>query len=84
MFWVYILQSVKNNSYYVGSCADVHTRVTQHNLGLVKSTKRGLSWLLVYKEGFDNLKLARKRESQIKSWKKRSAIEKLLKTFQKF
>lgn len=78
MFIVYILKSKVNGSYYVGSCEDVLTRFEQHNKGLVPSTKRYLPWSLIYTEQYDTLKQARQREKQIKSWKKRSAIEKLL------
>ena len=53
-------------------------RLNQHNLGLVKSTKRYAPWELVFSESHENLKSARKRELQIKSWKSRNAIEKLI------
>ena len=84
MFWVYILQSTKNNSYYIGSCTDIDLRLKQHNRALVKSTKRFIPWKLVYKESYVKLSLARIRELQIKSWKKRLAVERLIKTFQNF
>ncbi len=79
MFFVYILKSKANNFYYVGSCENIYNRLKKHNSGLVKSTKRYLPWELVYTEKFETLAQARKREAQIKSWKKRSAIEKLIK-----
>jgi len=78
MFYVYILKSEKSDSYYIGSCSNIKTRLSQHNSGVVKSTKRHTPWKLVYYESCENLKKARQREKQIKSWKKRSAIEKLL------
>ncbi len=79
MFFTYILNSKVNSSYYIGSCGDVYGRLGQHNRGLVKSTKRYLPWRLAYKEEFKTLGQARKREAQIKSWKKRAAIENLIK-----
>ncbi len=79
MFFVYILQSRKNKSFYVGSCENLEHRFKLHNKGLVKSTKRYIPWVIVYKENFHNLKDARRRELQIKSWKKRELIEKLIK-----
>lgn len=82
MFFVYILQSKKNKSFYVGSCENLGYRFKLHNKGLVKSTKRYMPWALVYKESFHNLKDARRRELQIKSWKKRELIEKLVKSEQ--
>ncbi|MEI7424529.1 MAG: GIY-YIG nuclease family protein [Candidatus Staskawiczbacteria bacterium] len=81
MFYTYILKSLNNNSYYVGSCEDISVRFNLHNKGLVKSTKRYIPWKLMYKEEYKTLSEARKRESQIKSWKKRVAIERLFKDF---
>ena len=78
MFYIYILQSLKNGRYYVGSCEDISKRLHRHNSGLVKSTKFYLPWKIVYTEEYKTLIEARKREYQVKSWKKRAAIEKLL------
>lgn len=82
MFYTYILKSLLNNSYYIGSCKNIEKRLDLHNNGLVKSTKRYRPWQLIYKEIYAKLGEARKRELQIKSWKKRVSIENLL-TFQK-
>ncbi len=79
MFYTYILKSLNNNSYYVGSCENVKIRFNLHNKGQVKSTKRYVPWKLIYKEEYKTLSEAMKREIQIKSWKKRAAIEKLIK-----
>lgn len=81
MFFVYIIQSENNMSFYVGSCENFEYRLKLHNKGLVKSTKRYTPWMLVYKENFHNLKDARKRELQIKSWKKRDRIKELIRHF---
>ena len=81
MFFVYILQSKKFGSYYIGSCEEVKTRLDQHNNGLVRSTKSKIPWGLVYVESFETHIEARARERQIKSWKKRSAVEKFFKHF---
>ena len=79
MFYTYILQSKNNRSYYIGSCKDTMKRLILHNKGLVKSAKRYIPWILLYKEEYSTLLEARRRELQIKRWKKRSAIEKLIK-----
>ena len=84
MFYLYILKSFKNSSYYIGSCEDTKKRLALHNRGLVKSTKRYIPWQIEYAEEYTSLSAARTRELQIKSWKKRSAVEKLIKTFQNF
>jgi len=81
MFYCYILKSSLNNSYYIGSCEKIAKRIKLHNGKLVPSTKRYTPWTLVYKEKFDTLSQARKRELQIKSWKSRVATERLIKHF---
>lgn len=78
MFYIYILRSNKNNSYYVGSCKNIDKRLKLHNKGLVKSTKRYIPWKLIHSEKYKTLGEARRKEIQIKSWKKRDAIEKIL------
>jgi putative endonuclease len=80
MFTAYILKSEKTNKYYIGSCEGVDDRLALHNAGRVQSTRSGLPWTLVYEESFNSRSDAWKREFQIKSWKSRSAIEKLVKT----
>lgn len=80
IYSVYILKSNKNNSYYIGSSGNVAKRIALHNRGMVKSTKRYLPWTIVYQERFNNLSLARKKESQLKSLKKRKPIENLIKS----
>ena len=78
MYYIYILKSEKNGRYCIGCCEDLTRRMSQHNKGFVRSTEPYLPWKLIYTEAFDTLSEARKRETQIKSWKKRSAIEKLI------
>ena len=75
---VYILLSLKNNSFYIGVTNNLTRRINQHNRGKSKSTKSGIPWKLVYYEEFDNIKEAYKREGYIKSLKKRKFIEKLI------
>ena len=78
MFFVYILKSVKNNSYYIGCSNNIERRLIEHNSGTSKYTKNARPWNFVYKEQYVTLKEARKREREIKNWKKRARIEKLM------
>jgi len=80
MFYTYILQS-DNNSFYIGSCKNIPKRLLLHNKLKVRSTKRYAPWQLVYFEVYEKLSDARHREKQIKSWKKREKVAKLVKTF---
>lgn len=81
MFFVYILNSIRTGRYYIGSCIGIQERIKKHNSGIVKSTKHYLPWKLIYQESYQTLSEARKRELQIKNWKSRLAIERLIKHF---
>ena len=78
MHYVYILKSLKTGRYYVGCTNNPKSRLKKHNSGSVKSTKPYKPWKNTYIETYKSLSEARKRERQIKSWKKRKAIEKLI------
>jgi putative endonuclease len=78
MYYCYILKSLKDRSYYVGSTASYEKRLERHNKGLVKSTRNKIPWELVCFESYNTRREAMKREKQIKSWKKRKYIEDLI------
>ncbi|MBI1754877.1 GIY-YIG nuclease family protein [Candidatus Azambacteria bacterium] len=78
MFFVYIIKSFEGGRYYVGSCDNVEKRVEQHNKGRVRSTKAFVPWELLYTEKFKSRSESRNRERQLKSWKSREALERLM------
>jgi putative endonuclease len=72
----YILQCA-DGSLYVGSTNDLERRLDEHN-----SKKSGAHYtkirrpvVLVYKEVFETLSEARKREVEIKSWSRAKKLE---------
>ena len=77
-FYTYILYSEKLDRYYVGSTGNLEERLTYHNSGYSKYTKKGLPWRLVYQEVFDTRSKAVRRESAIKKKKSRKYIEWLI------
>jgi putative endonuclease len=77
-YYVYILQSLKDNKYYIGSTSDVDKRLKFHNTGLQRSTRNRKPFKLVYKEQLPNKTDALKREKQIKSFKGGKAFKKLI------
>lgn len=79
MFVVYILYSSSLNRYYVGHTENLKTRLTLHNAGKVRSTKRGVPWVVKYIEKFDNKNDTYRRELQIKRYKGGEAFQKLIK-----
>lgn len=76
----YILRSGKDGSYYVGSTRDLPGRIKKHNKGGVSSTKNKRPLQLVYTEQYKTYAEANRREKQIKGWKKRKNIERLINT----
>ena len=78
MFYCYILKSEINNLYYVGSTSNLKVRLDYHNKGRSKYTRTKRPWKLLYYEEFSTLSLARQREKQVKSWKSREAVERLI------
>ena len=79
MYYLYILESILTKRYYVGCTNNIQKRLIEHNSGKSRYTKTALPWKLIYQECYNNLAEARNREKQIKGWKKRKAIEALLK-----
>jgi putative endonuclease len=56
MFFIYILQSQNDNSYYIGHSSDIRKRIEYHNQGLSKYTSKKIPWKLVYIETFSTKK----------------------------
>lgn len=72
MFYVYILQSEKDNQLYVGSTNDLRKRFELHNSGQVPSTKYRRPLKLIYYEAGLKEYDARIREQYLKTaWGKR-------------
>ena len=78
MFYVYILKSDVDGSFYAGQTNDLEDRIKRHNESRSVYTKLKRPWRMVYFEEFENRSLALKREKQIKAWKSRLLIEKLI------
>ncbi len=78
MYFVYILQSKKDKSFYIGQTGDLDARLMRHNLGTVKSTRSKVPHEIIYKEAFRTRGEAMRREKEIKSYKGGNAFKKLL------
>lgn len=79
-FYVYILQC-SDTTYYVGCTNDLNRRIKQHNDSKwgAHYTKIRRPVKLLYSETFDTLIEARRREKEIKDWR-RERKESLWKT----
>ena len=75
MYYVYILQSEKNNKLYIGHTNNIERRIEDHNAGYgCKYTRHKGHWNLLYKESHFDRASAVKRERFLKSTK--GSIEK--------
>jgi putative endonuclease len=76
---VYILYSEIKNRYYIGSTSDLSERVRRHNTNHKGYTGGLGDWKLAYSESYPDKTSALQREKQIKAWKSRERIKKLIK-----
>jgi putative endonuclease len=72
------LRSKNWGKYYIGCTDNIEIRLLEHNSGRSKYTRSFMPWELKYTESYETLSEARVREKQIKGWKNRVAIEKLI------
>jgi len=77
-FFTYILQSLKDFSFYVGQCDDLDRRMSKHFDGFSKYTASKRPLRLVYFEILVSRSAALKREKEIKKMKSRKYIEQLI------
>jgi len=80
-YYVYILQSQKDNSFYFGYTSDLQKRFTQHNNGESQATKPFRPYKLMFYEAFLNRIDAKKREEYLKSGYGRRTIKNMLKKY---
>jgi putative endonuclease len=68
MYYVYIMPSLKDGTFYKGSTSDRDARLKSHDAGKVRSTKSGRPWILHYSESFHSKIEAIQREHFFKSY----------------
>lgn len=74
-YFVYILEC-SDNSLYVGCTNNLEKRLKEHNHSKCGAhyTKIRRPVILKYREGFETLNEARKREAEIKRWKREKKL----------
>ena len=78
MFYVYILESIRDHKKYIGYTTDLKKRVREHNSGKNKSTKPFKPYKLIFYEAFINKSDAKNRETYLKSGYGNKTIKKML------
>jgi putative endonuclease len=75
----YILYSKTIDKYYIGfTDGDTHERLGKHLLNHKGFTSKAKDWIIIYTEEYNSKVEALKREAQVKGWKSRKMIEKLI------
>jgi putative endonuclease len=78
-FYTYILFSESKNKFYIGSTSEtLDERIRKHNSNHQGFTGKNADWVLNYFENYSTKTEALIREKQIKNWKSRKLIEKLI------
>jgi len=80
-FYVYILRSLKDGGFYIGSTSDLKSRMGRHSGGSVDSTKPRRPLELIFYEAFRCLDDAARREQYLKSTKGRTTLNTMLQCF---
>ncbi|KHE94149.1 MAG: GIY-YIG nuclease family protein [Candidatus Scalindua rubra] len=81
MLYTYVLQSEKDNKFYVGFTKDLKLRFEQHNKEHVESTKDRMPLRLIYYEACLDQNDVTKREKYLKSYHGRMFLKKRLKSY---
>ncbi len=81
LFYVYILESLKDKKRYVGYTNNLRRRLEEHNRGQSFSTKSRLPMKLIYFEACVNQDDAERREYYLKSTRGNRFIAKRLKSY---
>lgn len=81
MFYVYVLQSKKNDTIYIGFTNDLRKRFEKHNRGLNFSTKSYLPWKLIHYEAYLNIEDAKRRERYLKTSQGSRLLKRMLKEY---
>ena len=84
MYYVYILESLKDGKLYTGWTHDLEIWLKKHNAGLTKSTKFRRPFILKYYETYHNKTDAIKREFYLKSLKGGSLKKQLVDSAESF
>jgi putative endonuclease len=80
-YYVYVLQSLRDNGLYIGSTGDLRMRFRLHNDGAVRSTSPRRPFELIFYEAYRSEYDAKRREIYLKSTKGRTTLKSMLQNF---
>ena len=76
--YVYVLQSLKNDRFYIGSTNNLERRLIEHNQGESTYTSFTKPFKLIFSQKFVDLAIARKVEFKLKQFKSKKVIIKVI------
>lgn len=82
-FYVYLLKSLRDGRWYIGSTHDLKHRLKLHNSGAVESTRARRPLQLIFYEAYLDEQDAKRRESYFKTSKGKSTLKVMLAQFLK-
>jgi putative endonuclease len=78
-YYLYILQSIKFEKYYIGISQNPQKRLQYHNSFEKGFTSRYRPWKIVFIQLFNSKEVALKTEKRLKNWKSKLMIERVIK-----
>lgn len=78
MGYLYILKSLRNGRYYIGSTNNLERRLKEHNTGQTKYTKYTIPFEIAFSYECVSLEEARKLEKKLKKFKSKTIIDKII------
>ena len=79
LFQLYILYSATRDRFYIGYTGEgMVERLRKHNSKHSGFTGSVNDWIVVYTESFSEKSLAANREREVKAWKSKARIQKLI------
>ena len=81
MYYTYVLQSEKDNGFYIGFTKNLKLRFEQHNKGIVDSTKDRRPFSLIYYEACLDQSDATRREKYLKTYNGKRFLARRLKSY---
>jgi len=80
-YYVYLLESLKDKSWYIGFTINLKRRLTEHNLQKSKATKPKIPYRLIYCEVYRDKRDAKGREKFLKSGSGRKFLRRQIKNY---
>ena len=80
MYYVYILESLSVDRFYIGVTNNLKKRFYEHNNKLSRSTAPFTPYVLKRVERYEDIKIAYHRERFLKSKKSRKVIESIIRS----